>query len=104
MKGLQLKTSIGEDMTLHFPMWYNGAKEAMLMHVTATLDAIKKRGHFQEYDTALALYVSKKEAAKQVKAGLSLLDRAGKSLGKFKKSLKKAKKAEGVTKAQDLKM
>ena len=46
MKGLQLKTSIGEDMTLHFPMWYNGAKEAMLMHVTAILDAIKKYGHF----------------------------------------------------------
>ena len=104
MKGLQLKTSISENTTLHFPMWNSGKKEAMLMHMMATLDAIKKRGHFQEYDTALALYVSKKEAAKQVKAGLSLLDKAGKGLEKSKKSLKKAKEAEGVTKAQDLKM
>jgi hypothetical protein len=31
MKGLQLKTSFGEDKTLHFPMWNNGTKEAMLM-------------------------------------------------------------------------
>jgi hypothetical protein len=46
MKGLQLKTSVWEEMTLHFPVWNNGMKEAMLMHVTATLDAIKKHGHF----------------------------------------------------------
>jgi hypothetical protein len=49
MKGLQLKTSIGEDTTLHFSVWNNGTKEAMFMHVMATLDAIKKRGHFQAY-------------------------------------------------------
>jgi hypothetical protein len=61
MKGLQLKTLIGEDTTLHFPVWNNGTKEAMLMHVTATLDAIKKRGHFQDCETAQALYVAKKE-------------------------------------------
>jgi hypothetical protein len=49
MKGLQLKTSIGKDTTLHFPMWNSGTKEAMLMHATATLDTIKKRGHFKAY-------------------------------------------------------
>jgi hypothetical protein len=48
MKGLQLKTSIGEDMTLYFPMWNNGTKKVMLMHVGSTLDAIKKCGHFQD--------------------------------------------------------
>jgi hypothetical protein len=42
MKSLQLKTSIGEDTTLHFSVWNNGTKEAMLMNVTATLDVIKK--------------------------------------------------------------
>ncbi len=74
------------------------------MHVMAALDAIKKCGHFQEYDTALALFVSKKEVAKQAKAGLFLLDSASKDSGKSKKSLKKAKEAKGVTKAPNLKM
>jgi hypothetical protein len=49
MKNLQLMTSIDKDTTLNFSVWYdNGTKEAMLMHVTATLDAIKKHGHFKE--------------------------------------------------------
>ncbi len=55
MKGLQLKTSIGKDTTLHFFVWNSGTKEAMLMHVMATLDAIKKRGHFQAYKETQAL-------------------------------------------------
>jgi hypothetical protein len=43
MKNLQLKMSIVKDTTLNFPVWYgSGTKEAMLMHVMATLDAIKK--------------------------------------------------------------
>ncbi len=41
MKNLQLKTSIDKDTTLNFPMRYgNRTKEAMLMHVMATMDAI----------------------------------------------------------------
>jgi hypothetical protein len=55
MKGLQLKTSIGRDTTLNFPVWNSGTKEAMLMHVTVTLDAIKKCGHFKAYKEAQAL-------------------------------------------------
>jgi hypothetical protein len=48
MKNLQLKTSIDMDTTLNFLVWYdNGTKEALLMHVTATFNAIKKRGHFK---------------------------------------------------------
>jgi hypothetical protein len=47
--------------------------------------------------------VEKKEAAKQAKAGLSLLE-ANEGSGKTKKSLKKAKEAEGVTKAPDNEM
>ncbi len=49
MKGLQLKTSISEDKTLNFSVWNSSTKEAMPMHVTATLDAIKKHGHFKAY-------------------------------------------------------
>jgi hypothetical protein len=64
MKGLQIKTSIREDTTLSFSVWDNGTKEAILIHVTATLEAIKKRGHIQAYEEAQALYVAKKEAAK----------------------------------------
>ncbi len=48
MKNLQLNTSVDKDTTLNFPVWYsNGTREAMLMHVMATLDAIKKYGHFK---------------------------------------------------------
>ncbi len=83
MRGLQLKTSIGKDTTLNFPVWNSGTKNAMLMHVTATLDAIKKRGHFKAYKEAQLLYMEKKEVAKQAKARLSLLE-AGESLGKTK--------------------
>ncbi len=71
-------------------MWNNGTKEVMLMHVGTTLDAIKKCGHFQYYGTALALYMAKKEAAKQAKAGLSLLDGTSNGTEKSNKSSKKA--------------
>jgi hypothetical protein len=73
------------------------------MQVMATLDTIKKRGHFKANKEAQALYVEKKEATQQAKADLSLLE-AGGGLGKTKKSLKKAKEAKGVTKAPDNKM
>jgi hypothetical protein len=65
-------------------------KEAMLMHVTVTLGAIKKPGLFQAYKEAQALYVGKKEAAKQAKVGLSLLDGANNGTEKSKKTSNKA--------------
>jgi hypothetical protein len=99
MKGLQLKTSMGKDTTLNFPVWNSGTMEAMLMHVAATLDAIKKRGHFKAYEEAQVLYVEKKEAVKSAKTSLSLLDGASKGSCKSKKTLKKAKEAKGVTEA-----
>jgi hypothetical protein len=71
----------------------------MLMHMMATLDAIRQRGHFEAYEQAQALYMDKKEEEKSAKASLFLLDGASKGLGKSKKTLKKAKEAEGVTKA-----
>ncbi len=51
------------------------------MHVKATLDAIKKRGHFTAYDEAQVAYVEQKEAVKSAKASLSLLDGASKGSG-----------------------
>jgi hypothetical protein len=75
IKNVQLKTSIDMDSTLNFLVWYgNRTKEAMLIHVTATLDAIKKCGHFKAYNEAQAAYVEQKEAVKSAKASLSLLD------------------------------
>jgi hypothetical protein len=74
------------------------------MHVMATLDTIKKRGHFQDYKTAQALYVAKKEAAKQAKAGLALLEGASNGTDKSNKSSNKAKKSKSTTKASDQKM
>jgi hypothetical protein len=104
MKGLQLKTSIGEDTTLHFPLWNIGTKEVMLMHVTGTLDAIKKREHFQDYEASQALYTAKNKFAKQAKAGPALLEGASNGTDKSKKSSKKAKEAEATTKASDQEM
>jgi hypothetical protein len=87
LKGLQLKTSIDKDTTLNFLIWTGcGTKEAMLMHLTATLDAIKKRGHFKANEEAQVLYVEQKEVVKSAKASLSLLDGASKGSGKSKKT------------------
>jgi hypothetical protein len=96
VKCLQLKTSINKDTTLNFPMWNSGTKKAMLMHVMATFDAIKKRDHFKAYKEARVLYVEKKKAVKSAKASLSLLDGASKGSGKSKKTLKKTKEAGGT--------
>jgi hypothetical protein len=53
LRNLEIKTTIKKDTTLNFLMWHeNGTREAFLMHVTAVLDAIKKRGHFQDYKKA----------------------------------------------------
>jgi hypothetical protein len=54
---LQIKTSLEKDTTLNFPLWQeNGTHEAFLMHVTAVLDAMKKRGHFSNYNKAKKAY------------------------------------------------
>ncbi len=99
MKNLQLKTLIDKDTTLNFPMCYgNWTKEAMLMHVMATLDAIKKHGHFKAYNEAQAAYVEQKEAVKLANASLSLLDKVSKGLAKLRKILKKAKESKAKSK------
>jgi hypothetical protein len=79
---IQVRTLVEKDTTLNFPMWYNnGIKVAILMHVMAILDAIKKRGRFKDYNEAQAAYMEQKEAVKSAKASLSLLDGASKRSG-----------------------
>jgi hypothetical protein len=60
-----------------------------LMHVTAVLDAIKKRGHVKDYKMAGKEYERAKKAVESAKASLALLDRTGE---KVKKSRKKKTK------------
>jgi hypothetical protein len=104
MKNLQIKTSLEKDTTLNFPMWYNnGTKEAFLMHVTAVLDVMKKRGHFKDYKEAQKAYEEQKEVVKSAKAGLALLDGASKGSGKLIKKLKKAKEAKAKAKEAEAK-
>jgi hypothetical protein len=87
------------DTTVNFSKWYNyGTKEAFLMHVTAVLDAIKKRGHFKDYEKTQKAYVEQEEAVKSAKAGLALLDGASKGPGKLSKKSKKAKEAKAKSK------
>jgi hypothetical protein len=76
----------------------NGTKEAFLMHVTAVLEAIKKRGHFKDYKEAQQAYVEQKQLVKSARAGLALLDRASGGLEKLSEKSKKAKEAEAKSK------
>jgi hypothetical protein len=103
MRILLIKTLLEKDTTLNFPVWHkNGTREAFLMHVTEVLDAIKKHGHFKDYEKAQKAYVEVKQAVELARAGLALLD--GTSRGKRKnckkKALAKAKKAAKKAKAK----
>ncbi len=75
MRNMEIKTQIEKDTTLNFPVWQeNGTREAFLMHVTAVLDAIKKRGCFGDYEKAAHKYQEANEAFTFTRAGLSLLE------------------------------
>jgi hypothetical protein len=104
LQNLQIKTLLEKDTTLNFPVWHkNGTREAFFMHVTAVLDAMKKRGHFKDYDRAQKAYEEAKKVAELAEAGLALLE--GTSTGTTskckKKALSKAKEAakEALAKA-----
>jgi hypothetical protein len=104
LQNLQIKTLLKKDTTLNVPAWHeNGTREAFLMHVTAVLDAMKKRGHFKDYDRAQKAYEEATKAAESVEAGLALLEgtSAGTTSKHKKKALAKAKEAtkEALAKA-----
>ncbi len=77
------------------------------MHAMAVLDAIKKRGHFKDYNRAQKDYEEAKKAAELAEAGLALLKEtsAGMTSKRKKKALAKAKEAakEALAKAHETK-
>jgi hypothetical protein len=102
LRNLKIKTTIKKDTTLNFPVWHkNGTHEAFLMHMTVVLDAIKKRGHFQDYKKAEKVHKEAKKTVESARAGLSLLDSTGAKSRRFCK--KKAKEAaeKALAKVQD---
>ncbi len=57
MQSMEIKPTLEKDTTLNFAVWQeNGTREAFLMHVTAVLDAIKKRGHLDDYEKTAGQY------------------------------------------------
>jgi hypothetical protein len=75
------------------------------MHVTAVLDAMKKRGHFNNYNRAQKAYEEAERVAELAEAGLALLEgtSAGTTSKRKKKALAKAKEAvkEALAKAHE---
>jgi hypothetical protein len=71
------------------------------MHVTVVLDAIKKRGHFYDYEKAEKVHEEAKKAVESARTGLALLDGTGTKSKRFCK--KKAREAaeKALAKAQD---
>ncbi len=106
LRQLQIKTSLEKDATLNFLLvWQeNGTCEAFLMHVTAVLGAMKKRGHFSNYDNTQKANEEAAKAAKLAEAGLALFEGTLEKSSKRKlKKLAKAKEAakEALAKAQE---
>jgi hypothetical protein len=66
-------------------------REAILMHVTAVLGAIKKCGHFQDYKKAEKVHKEAKKAIESAGAALSLLNGTKTKAKRFCK--KKAREA-----------
>jgi hypothetical protein len=57
LQKFQIKTLLEKDTMLNFLVWHkNGTREAFLMHVMVVLDAVKKRGHFNNYNRAQKAY------------------------------------------------
>ncbi len=77
------------------------------MHVMAVLDAMKKRGHYNDYNRAQKAYEEATKAAELAEAGLALLKgtSAGMTSKRKKKVLAKAKEAtkEALAKAYETK-
>jgi hypothetical protein len=104
LRNLEIKTTIKKDTTLNFPVWHeNGTREAFLMHTMAVLDAIKKRGHFLDYEKAEKVHKEAKKAVESARAGLSLLNSTGVKSRWFCKKRAKEAAEKVLAKAQDSK-
>jgi hypothetical protein len=103
LRNLKIKTTIEKDTTLNIQVWCeNGTRKAFLMHITAELNAIKKRGHFYNYKKAAKDHKESTKAVESERAALSLLNGTS---AKAKKSRKKSKevKKDATAKVQDSK-
>jgi hypothetical protein len=102
LRNLEIKTTIEKDMMLNFPVWHkNGTREASLMHITVVLDAIKKRGHFYDYEKAANNHKESTKAVESTRAALSLLDGTGAKAKKSGKKKTKEVEKDATAKVQD---
>ncbi len=86
MQSLEIKTTNEKDTTLNFPVWQeNRTCKALQMHVTSVIDAIKKHGHFEDYEKAAYTYEKARKDAESARAGLALLEEGGEILKKASK-------------------
>ncbi len=92
LRNIEIKTTIEKDTTLNFLVWHeNRTWEAFLMHMMVVLDAIKKRGHFYDYEKAEKVHKEARKAIESARAGLALLNGTGTKSKRFCK--KKAREA-----------
>ncbi len=76
-------------------------REAFLMHVSSTLNAIKKWGTFKAYKGAHEAYVEQRKAAKEAKANMSLFTTTASKGKKAKKETDKtSKEASGKNRSE----
>jgi hypothetical protein len=104
LRNMEIKTTLEKDTTLNFHVWQeNGTREGFLMHVQAVLDAIKKRGHFDDYKKAASRFKEAEEAIMSARASLLLLEDTVKKAAKKKKKLKaKSKESEKAQAGDDV--
>jgi hypothetical protein len=102
LRNLEIKTTIEKDTTLNFPVWHeNGTRKAFLMRVTVVLDAIKKHGHFDDYEKAAKDHKESRKAVESARAALSLLDGTGAKAKRLCKKKTKEAKKDATTKVPD---
>jgi hypothetical protein len=104
LRNLKIKTTIEKDTMLNFPVLRkSGTRKAFLMHVTAVLNAIKKRGHFYNYMKAAKDHKESTKAVESAMAALSLLDGTNEKAKKSHKKKTKEVEKDATAKVQDSK-
>jgi hypothetical protein len=104
LRNLEIKKKIEKDTTLNFPVWRkNGTREAFLMHITAVLNVIKKRGHYYNYKKAVKDHKESTKAVESARAALALLNGTGAKAKKLRKKKTKEVEKDATAKVQDSK-
>jgi hypothetical protein len=71
------------------------------MHVTTVINAIKKRGHLDDYEKTVWAYEKAKKAIESARAGLALLEETREKVRKLRKKKTKEGKKEAPAKASE---